>query len=93
MQNKIIRLALATGLVMLLPLLVMQISDEVVWTPFDFAVAGSLLFGSGLAYVLATRNTRNPRHRVAVAVAVAAALLLIWIELAVGLFGTPLAGS
>jgi hypothetical protein len=93
MRNKIIRLALTTGLVMLLPLLAMQVTDDVAWSAFDFAVAGVLLFSAGLVYVLTTRHMTNRRRRIAVGVAVAAALLLIWIELAVGLFGTPFTGS
>ena len=56
------------------------------WTAFDFIAAGALLFGAALAYELATRNMRNPRRRVAVGIAVAAILLLVWAELAVGVF-------
>ena len=45
--------------VLLLPLLAMQITDEVVWGPFDFAVAGALLIGTGLAYRAATKECRR----------------------------------
>lgn len=56
------------------------------WTVLDFVAGGALLFGSALAYELATRNAHNPRRRMAVAVAVAAIALYVWAELAVGVF-------
>ena len=46
MQNKvIIWIALATGLILLVPLLATQFTSEVNWTLLDFATAGTLLFG------------------------------------------------
>ncbi len=88
MQNKsIIRMALATAFILLLPLLAMQLTDEVVWDLADFAVAGVLLFGAGLTYELIARKAGHIAHRAAVGVAVAAALLLVWINLAVGIIG------
>lgn len=79
--------ALATGLVLLLPLLAMQVTDEVVWGPADFAAAGALVFGTGLAFVLAARKAGNTAYRAAVGVALAAAFLLVWLNLAVGVIG------
>ncbi len=88
LQNKnIIRIALATAFILLLPLLAMQITDEVVWDLADFAVAGALLFGTGLTYELVARKMGSIAHRVAVGVALAAALLLVWVNLAVGIIG------
>ena len=88
MQNKVfIWIALATGLILLIPLIAMQFSDEVVWTLLDFATAGALLFGAGLMFVLAARKV-DKRYRVAIGIALAAALLYVWAELAVGIFTT-----
>ncbi len=88
MQNKsIIRIALVTAFILLLPLLAMQFTDEVVWDLADFAVAGVLLFGAGLTYELIARKAGNIAYRVGVGVAVAAALLLVWLNLAVGIIG------
>src|SRR5688572_19019351 len=87
MQNKVfIWIALATGLILLIPLIAMQFTGEVAWTLSDFVIAGALLFGTGLMFVLAARKTR--KHRVAIGIVLAAALLLIRIELAVGIFTT-----
>lgn len=88
MQNKnIIRIALVTAFILLLPLLAMQFTDEVDWSLADFAVAGTLLFGAGLTYELIARKAGNIAYRVAIGVAVATALLLVWINLAVGIIG------
>ena len=93
-QNKnIIRIALGTGLILLIPLLVMQITDEVDWQIGDFVVMGILLFSAGLAYELLTQKISSTAYRVAVGIAIGILFLLIWAELAVGIFGTPLAGS
>jgi hypothetical protein len=81
-------IAIATALLLLLPLLAMQFTDAVVWGPADFAVAGILLFGAGLTYELVARKGGTIAYRVAVGVAVAAALLLVWVNLAVGLIGS-----
>ena len=89
MQHRnIIRIALATAFILLLPLLAMQISDEVVWDLADFGVAGALLFGAGLAYELVARKMGSIAYRVAVGIALAAAFLLVWVNLAVGLIGS-----
>jgi len=89
MKNKnIVRIAVVTALLLLIPLVAMQFSAEVNWTWFDFIVAGALLFGSGLAYELIARQGGDTAYRAAVGVAVAAALLLVWINLAVGIIGS-----
>jgi hypothetical protein len=89
MQHKsIIRVALATAFLLLLPLLAMQFTNEVDWDLADFAVAGALLFGAGLTYELVARRMGNMAYRSAVGVSVAAALMLVWINLAVGLIGS-----
>ena len=79
--------------ILLLPLLAMQFTAEVRWDLFDFGVAGVLLVGTGLMFVISTRKMRTTRHRAAIGIAFAVALILIWLELAVGIIGTPLSGQ
>ena len=79
--------AVAVALILLLPLLAMQVTDEVVWDLADFAVAGALLFGAGLTYELVARKIGSIAYRAAVGIAVATALLLVWMNLAVGIIG------
>jgi hypothetical protein len=71
----------------------MRFTNEVNWTPFDFVVAGALLLGAGLAYEFLARRGGTRGFRVIVGMAIAAVLLVVWLELAVGIFGSPWAGS
>lgn len=75
------------ALVLLLPLVAMQFSDEVKWSVADFVAAGALLLGVGVTYELATRMTGNTTYRLAVGVALASALILVWLSLGVGIIG------
>lgn len=87
-QNKnIIRIALATGFILMIPLIAMQFTKEVNWDLFDFVFMGTLLFGSGLTYELVSRKGSNTAYRTAVGVAVVTAVLLVWINAAVGIIG------
>lgn len=79
--------ALVTVLLLLIPLLAMRFTDEVAWSPADFAVAGALLFGTGFTYKVVAGKSPSAACRLAVAVALGAALLLVWLNLAVGLIG------
>lgn len=100
MQTKnIIRPAVGTVLILLIPLaLQLTIGTGVDgqgfnWKPGDFLVMGILLFGTGLALEFAAKTLTNPTYRLAAIIAIVLALLLIWAELAVGIFNTPFAGS
>ncbi len=89
MKNKdMIQIALVVGFLLLLPLVAMQVGDEVNWDLADFAIAGVLLTGAGVAYKLAAKKIGNHAYRIAMGVAIAAALLLVWMNLAVGLIGS-----
>lgn len=82
----------AAGL-LLIPLIAMQFTAEVNWSLFDFIVMGTLLLITGLGIELVLRKVKTVKNRVLLLLAVLALFLLVWAELAVGVFGTPFAGS
>ena len=93
-QNKrLTGILLAVTVVLLVPFIAMQFTTEVVWILSDFVVAGGLLLGTGLLCEFVLRKVKKAKHRIMLCGAILMVLLLIWAELAVGLFGTPFAGS
>ncbi len=94
MQNKrLIIIVLTSVIILLIPLIAMQFTDEVNWSLFDFIIAGALLLGTGLMCELAIRKVDKIKYRIAICLAILVLLLLIWAELAVGIFGTPFSGQ
>ena len=94
MQNKrLIVMMLTVAGLLLIPLIAMQFTNEVNWTLPDFVVAGVLLSGTGLMCELVMRKVNKIKYRITICAVLLAALLLVWLELAVGIFGTPLAGE
>lgn len=77
------------AVILLVPLVAMQFTDQVHWDLTDFMVTGALLFGTGLTYELVARKAGNASHRVIMATVLVLAVLLIWIDLAVGIFNVP----
>lgn len=81
------------GVLLLIPLVAMQFTNEVNWSGFDFLVMGILLLGTGLVCELVLRTVKKRANRLILCLAVLGVFILVWMELAVGIFGTPFAGS
>jgi asparagine N-glycosylation enzyme membrane subunit Stt3 len=94
-QNKRLAAILLTATALLsIPLIAMLSgADGVQWGLFDFIIAAILLFGTGLACELVLRKLKRTSYRAIVCAVVLLGLALIWAELAVGIFGSPLVGS
>ncbi len=92
-NKRLIGILLTATFILLIPFTAMQFTREVNWTLSDFAVAGILLFGIGLLCEFVLRKVNNLKYRIVLLIALSAALVLIWLELAVGIFGSPIAGS
>jgi len=94
MKNKRLIFIFATVAVLLcIPLVAMQFDLGVNWDMTDFLVMGVLLTGTGLLCELALRLVKSTKTRLLICGIVIMAFLLIWIELAVGIFNSPFAGS
>ena len=80
-------------LVLLIPFISMYFTKEVNWGLFDFIVAGSLLFGTGLTIEYVFRKVKSTQHRIIICSIVLLLLFLLWAELAVGIFNSSIAGN
>lgn len=86
-NRKFLLLVAITGGLLLVPLVAMQFTEEVSWSPGDFIIAGGLFMGCGLVYLALTSQATTPLFKAAAGLAVATALWLVWLNLAVGLIG------
>ncbi|MCU0388903.1 MAG: hypothetical protein MUE71_09885 [Chitinophagaceae bacterium] len=84
---------LIAALILSIPFFAMQFTNEVNWSLFDFAIAGILLFGTGLTIELVLRKVKKMKYRIMVSLGILIILFIVWAELAVGIFGSPFAGS
>lgn len=80
-------------LILMIPFVAMQFTSEVNWDMTDFIIMGILLSGTGLLCELVLRTVKSVQKRVLICGIILIGLFLIWAELAVGIFGTPFAGS
>ena len=92
-RKTIFAIILITGTLLLIPLIAMQFTSEIVWTPMDFVVAGVLLLCAGFTLVYLWKKLAQSNYRLYIIVGLILLFLLLWTELAVGIFGSPLAGS
>lgn len=87
-QNKrLVYILAAVPIMLLIPLIAMQFSNGVDWSVSDFAIMGALLLGAGLLCELVLRKSKSRKGKVLLCGAVLFVFLLIWAELAVGIFG------
>lgn len=92
-NKRLICILLAVPALLLIPFIASKITGEVKWGPFDFVIAGVLLLGTGLTIEFVLRKVQKTTHRLAICAGILFVLFIVWAELAVGLIGTPLAGS
>lgn len=79
--------------ILTLPLIAMQFTTEVNWTVSDFAVMAFLLFATAFCTDFILRKVPKMGQRFFYIALALIIFLLIWAELAVGIFGSPFAGS
>lgn len=84
----VLRVGLATAMILLVPLVAMRFTHQVAWTGLDFGAAALLLAGAGLACLRTARRVARlrPWQRAMAVGTVALAGAAVWVELAVGVF-------
>lgn len=92
-HKRLVSILISAGTLLLIPFIAMRFTNDVKWTLLDFLVAGILFFGTGFILEFILRKIKDIRYRIIFSVILFVLLFLIWAELAVGVFGTPFAGS
>ena len=92
-RKRLLIIAGIVGLLLMIPLVAMQFTSDVNWSGFDFTIMGTLLLSAGLLIELVARKVRNLDYKFGFIIAILILFFLVWAELAVGIFGTPFAGS
>lgn len=77
----------AIPILLLVPLIAMQFTDEVDWDVFDFTFMGGMMVGVGIALELAARKSGSASYRIGMGLALAAGFLTLWVNGAVGIIG------
>ena len=80
-------------LLLLLPLIGMFVSNQINWSFFDFFIMGILILSLSFGIKQVLKTTKNIKYRILIIGITVIAFLLVWAELAVGIFGTPFAGN
>lgn len=92
-NKRLAGIVVGVALLLSIPLIAMLFTNEVDWTLGDFVTMGILLLGTGLTCEFIIRTVKNKDYQIGIIAVVLVALFLIWAELAVGIFGSPFAGS
>ena len=93
MNNHQKKVPLIAAIILLFPFIAMQFTNEVKWSILDFVVAAILLITFGFLFEFCYRKLKGNKYRLSVLVGVIFIFILIWAELAVGIFGSPMSGS
>ena len=80
-------------LLLLLPLIGMFVSNQINWSFFDFFIMGILILSLSFSIKQVLKLTKNIKYRILIIGITVIVFLLVWAELAVGIFGTPFAGN
>ena len=78
---------------LLIPLVGMTVSNEINWSLFDFVTMGSLIISLSIGINFVRNRVKYLKNRVLYIGILVMIFMIIWAELAVGVFGTPFAGS
>ena len=80
-------------LLLLIPLIGMAFTDKIKWSTFDFIIMSSLLISLSIGINLVSNRVKKLNNRFLYTGILVLIFMLIWAELAVGIFGTPFAGN
>ncbi|NQX85197.1 MAG: hypothetical protein HRT67_04730 [Flavobacteriaceae bacterium] len=77
--------------ILMIPFIASQFNPDVNWEIQDYVIAGAILLGVGFLINVAFNRLKTVKHKTIIVLFVL--LLLLWAEMRVGIFGSPITGS
>ena len=68
-------------------------TGKTLWSLFDFVLMSAMLSATGFLLVFVNKKLETKNRKYFLTAIIILAFLLVWAELAVGLFNTPFAGN
>ena len=90
---RIKRILLASSSLLIIPLFFTVISDEFNWSFFDFIIMGFMMIFVGISFELVSRVIKSGKRKKLLYGLIILLFLLLWAELGVGIFNSPIAGD
>ena len=80
-KNRVYVVLFTTCLILSLPLIAMQFTNEVNWNVNDFALGGVLLSFFGYAYEVLTKTSNNKIKNIVIGLIVFSVFIFVWVSL------------
>ena len=90
---RIKRILVASSSLLIIPLFFTVISDEFNWSFFDFIIMGFMMIFVGILFELVSRVIKSGKRKKLLHGLIILLFLLLWAELGVGIFNSPIAGD
>ena len=90
---RIKRILVASSSLLIIPLFFTVISDEFNWSFFDFIIMGFMMIFVGILFKLVSRVIKSGKRKKLLYGLIILLFLLLWAELGVGIFNSPIAGD
>ena len=90
---RIKRILVASSSLLIIPLFFTVISDEFNWSFFDFIIMGFMMMFVGISFELVSRVIKSRKRKKLFYGLIILLFLLLWAELGVGIFNSPIAGD
>jgi len=87
------RILIGTFTILAIPFIGMQFNEDIQWSSMDFVIAGILLCTTGFIWGLVRVRLSESRWRYCLYVLLIVCVVLLWAEMAVGLFNSIVAGD
>jgi len=92
MYLRFIKTSLIALSLLFIPFFAMRFTDQISWSFFDFVIMGFMLIVYSFAIAYSFNNLYGLKKSLLIII-VGLLFLLLWAELAVGIFNSPFAGS